>query len=145
MRKWSNLAAIAHLLARYLEIFPFVFPIARPMNVVLYNNPYFGVFVFCFKALKSAFYAPKIWMVEAGYLANVLNDPEWAINLAAMLSPIKLVKFGETIYILSFKYPCIYFLNSNILRVLTHNSFKHWISKSLISWPIEFLQLSKIF
>jgi hypothetical protein len=86
-------------------------PIARPINVVLYNNPYFGVFVFYFKARKRAFSAPKICMVDAGYLARVLNDPECAISFAATLSPIKLVKFGETIYILSFKYPCIYLLN----------------------------------
>ncbi len=111
IKKWSSLAAIAHLLARYLDILPFVFPIARPINVVLYNKPYLGVFVFCFNALNNAFSAPNIWIVEAGYFASVLRDPEWAINLAATLYPIKLVRFGETIYILSLRYPCIYFLN----------------------------------
>ncbi len=34
-RKWSNLAAIAHLLARNLEIFPLVLPMALPMKDVL--------------------------------------------------------------------------------------------------------------
>lgn len=53
-----------------------VFPIARPMKVVLYKSPYLGVLVFYFRALKSAFSAPRIWMVEAGYLERVDNDPE---------------------------------------------------------------------
>lgn len=127
-RKWSSLAAIAHLLAKYLEIFPLFFPMALPMNEVLYKRPYFGVLVFCFKALNKAFSAPKIWIVEAGYLANVLNEPEWEISLAATVYPINSVKFGDTIYILFFKYYWIYFLNSNIFKVLSHNSFKHWIS-----------------
>jgi hypothetical protein len=35
-----------------------------------------GVLVFYFKALKSAFSAPKIWMVEAGYFERVESDPE---------------------------------------------------------------------
>jgi hypothetical protein len=48
------------LLARYLEIFPLFFPIARPINEVLNNKPYFGVLVFYFNALKRAFSAPKI-------------------------------------------------------------------------------------
>jgi hypothetical protein len=75
-------------LAKYLEIFPLFFPIALPIKVVLYNKPYFGVLVFYFKALNKAFSAPRIWIVEAGYLARVLNEPEWAINLAATFSPI---------------------------------------------------------
>ena len=49
-------------------------------------------------------------MVEAGYLANVESEPEWAISLAATFSPIKVVKFGDTVYILSLRYSCIYFL-----------------------------------
>ena len=67
---------------------------------MLYNRPYFGVLVFCFKALNKAFSAPKIWIVEAGYLDNVESDPEWEISLAAIFSPIKLVRLGATIYIL---------------------------------------------
>lgn len=144
-RKWSSLAAMAHLLARYLEIFPLFFPIARPMKDVLYKRPYLGVFVFCFKALNKAFSAPKIWIVDAGYLANVLKDPEWEISLAATVYPISSVKLGDTIYILFFKYPWISFLNSNILTVFSHNSDKHWISNSEIYWPIEFLLLYRTF
>ena len=75
-------------------------PKARPMKVVLKSRPYFGVFVFCLRALKSAFSAPRIWMVEAGYLERVASDPEWEMSLAAMVSPIKLVRFGATISIL---------------------------------------------
>ena len=59
-----------------------------------------GVFDFCLSALNNAFSAPNIWIVDAGYLARVLKDPEWAINLAATSSPIREVRFGETIYIL---------------------------------------------
>jgi hypothetical protein len=39
-------------------------------------------------------------MVEAGYLERVASDPEWEMSLAAMVSPIKLVRFGATISIL---------------------------------------------
>jgi hypothetical protein len=99
------------LLAKYLEIFPLFFPMALPINDVLYNKPYFGVLVFYFKALNSAFSAPKIWIVEAGYLAKVLKDPEWAISLAATVSPINYVKLGDTISIRFFRYYWIYFLN----------------------------------
>ena len=144
-KKWSSLAAIAHLLARYLEIFPLFFPMARPIKEVLKRSPYFGVLLFYFKALNKAFSAPKIWIVEAGYLAKVLKDPEWAISLAAIFSPISSVRLGETIYILFFRYPWIYFLNSNIFKVFSQSSFKHWMSNSLISCPIEFLQFSITF
>lgn len=51
---------MAHLFARYLEIFPLFFPKALPIKEVLNNNPYLGVLVFCFRALNKAFYAPKI-------------------------------------------------------------------------------------
>jgi hypothetical protein len=54
----------------------------------LYKIPYLGVFVFCLRALKSAFSAPKIWIVEAGYLESVANEPEWEISLAAIFYPI---------------------------------------------------------
>lgn len=76
---------------------------ALPINDVLYKSPYFGVFVFCFKALNKAFSAPKIWIVDAGYLAKVLKEPECEISLAATVYPISSVRFGETIYILFFK------------------------------------------
>ena len=67
---------MAHLLAKNLEILPLFFPIALPMNEVLYKSPYLGVLDFSFKALNKAFSAPRIWMVEAGYLAKVDKEPE---------------------------------------------------------------------
>jgi hypothetical protein len=39
-------------------------------------RPYFGVLPRVFKALKRAFSAPKIWIVEAGYFARFVKDPE---------------------------------------------------------------------
>lgn len=62
------------------------------------------MFPLVFKALKRAFSAPKIWIVEAGYLAKVVKDPAWEINLAATFSPIKLVRLGATRLILSVRY-----------------------------------------
>lgn len=136
---------MAHLLARYLDILPLFFPMALPMKEVLNNSPYLGVFVFCLSALNNAFSAPRIWIVEAGYLASVLSDPEWAISLAATFYPIKVVKLGDTISILFFKYSCIYLRNSIILNVLSHSSLSDWMSRSLIYCPIEFKQLSTTF
>lgn len=37
-------------------------------------RPYLGVLDLVLRALKSAFSAPKIWTVEAGYLAKVVRD-----------------------------------------------------------------------
>jgi len=58
--KQSTLLAIAHLLARYLEIFPLFFNPALPIKVLLKMSPYLGVFPFVFKALNKAFSAPNI-------------------------------------------------------------------------------------
>lgn len=35
----------------------------------------FGVLPFVFSARKRAFSAPRIWTVEAGYLAKLVNEP----------------------------------------------------------------------
>ena len=32
--------------------------------------------------LKRAFSAPRIWTVEAGYLARLVSDPAWEMSLA---------------------------------------------------------------
>ena len=56
----SILDAIAHLLAKYLEILPLFFYPALPMKVELKIKPYFGVFPLVFNALNKAFSAPKI-------------------------------------------------------------------------------------
>jgi hypothetical protein len=49
-----------HLFAKYLEILPLFLAAACPMNEEAKISPYLGVFPFVFKALKSAFSAPKI-------------------------------------------------------------------------------------
>jgi len=42
-------------------------------------------------------------MVLAGYFANVVKLPAYEINLAPTFSPIKLVRFGATAFILSLR------------------------------------------
>jgi len=58
--KQSTRDAIAHLFARYLEIFPLFLRPARPIKVELKIKPYLGVFPFVLRALKRAFSAPRI-------------------------------------------------------------------------------------
>jgi len=55
-------------------------------------------------ALNKAFSAPKIWMVEPGYLAKFIKLPAWEINLDPINSPTKTVKFGAMAYILFLRY-----------------------------------------
>lgn len=50
-------------------------------------------------ALKRAFSAPKIWIVEEGNLAKLLRPPDWVNNLAPTLSPKIEVRLGATLYI----------------------------------------------
>lgn len=38
-------------------------------------SPYLGVLPLVFRALKSAFSAPRIWTVDAGYLAKLVKEP----------------------------------------------------------------------
>ena len=52
---------------------------------------------------KSAFSAPKIWTVDAGHLARFVKEPAFWINLAATVSPIKVLKLGATVDIFSSK------------------------------------------
>ena len=54
--------------------------------------------------MKSAFSAPKIYTVDAGYLAKFINDPAWAISLAPTNSPTIVVRFGAIAYILFLRY-----------------------------------------
>ena len=54
---------------------PLFLAVARPMNVEWNKRPYFGVFPLVLRARKRAFSAPKIWTVDAGYLANLVNEP----------------------------------------------------------------------
>mmetsp|Transcript_63099 Transcript_63099/g.133211 ORF Transcript_63099/g.133211 Transcript_63099/m.133211 type:complete len:234 (+) Transcript_63099:134-835(+) len=101
--KQSMREAIEHLLAKYLEIRPLFFCCALPMKVEWKMSPYLGVLPLVFNARKSAFSAPKIWTVEAGYLARFVKLPACEIRRAPMNSPIRDVKFGATMSILAFK------------------------------------------
>ena len=58
-----------------LEFLPLFLAVARPMKVEWNKRPYFGVFPLVLRALKRAFSAPKIWTVDAGYFANLVNEP----------------------------------------------------------------------
>lgn len=70
------------------------------MKEELKIRPYLGVLPLVFKALNKAFSAPRIWIVEAGYLAKLVNEPEWEISFEPTISPIKAVKLGATAFIL---------------------------------------------
>jgi hypothetical protein len=102
--KQSTLDAMAHLLARYLEILPLFFYWALPMKVELKIKPYFGVLPLVFKALKRAFSAPRIWIVEAGYFERLVRPPACEISFEPTISPIRADKFGATAFILSLRY-----------------------------------------
>jgi len=75
------------------------FPIIPAWNI----NPYFGVFPFFLSALNNAFYAPKIWIVDAGNLLKFTKLPAWEISLAPTFSPATYETFGQTAFILFFK------------------------------------------
>jgi hypothetical protein len=74
------------------------------MNPEWKRVPYFGVFPLVFKALNKAFSAPKIYTVDAGHLERFYKLPAYEISFAATFSPIKDVRFGATISILSLIY-----------------------------------------
>ena len=78
----SSLQAMAHLFARYREIFPLSFTFAWVMKGELKRWPYFGVVPPFFSARKSAFSAPRIWIVEAGSFERFVRPPEWVSSLA---------------------------------------------------------------
>lgn len=81
--KQSILEAMEHLLARQREIRPLFLASALPIKEEWYMSPYFGVFPFVFKALKtqplayrkSAFSAPRICTVDAGYFDRFVRLP----------------------------------------------------------------------
>merc|ERR1712079_342854 len=93
--KQSILDAMVHLFAKNREIRPLFFAAALPIKEEWKIRPYLGVLPFFFKARKRAFSAPKICTVDAGYLAKLVNDPAWDINLAPTTSPIKAAKFAH--------------------------------------------------
>mmetsp|Transcript_60769 Transcript_60769/g.185573 ORF Transcript_60769/g.185573 Transcript_60769/m.185573 type:complete len:352 (+) Transcript_60769:800-1855(+) len=116
---------------------PLFFCCARPMNVEWKMRPYFGVFPLVFNARKSAFSAPRICTVEAGYFARLVRLPACEMRRAPMISPIKEQRFGATRSIFAFKYSC------KLLRIAANliTSFAKWsmfcMSMSTMSWPID--------
>lgn len=71
----SYLMHRAHLAAIVLEIFPLSLVGAYPTRLAWNMSPYLGVLCLVLMALKSAFSAPRIWTVEAGYLARFMILP----------------------------------------------------------------------
>ena len=71
----SDLEAMLHLLARYREMRPLFLCLALPMKEEWKMRPYLGVLPLVFKARNSAFSAPRICTVEAGYLAKFVSEP----------------------------------------------------------------------
>lgn len=57
-------------------------------------RPYLGVSCLVFNARKSAFSAPRIWMVLAGCFASESKLPAWLINRAPTRSPTRAVRLG---------------------------------------------------
>lgn len=69
---------------------------ALPINGEWKIKPYFGVLPFVFNALNNAFSAPRIWTVDAGYFARLVNEPACEIKRAPTKSPMSACKFGAT-------------------------------------------------
>lgn len=66
--------------------------------------PYFGVLCLVRMALNRAFSAPRIYTVEAGYLAKLTRLPACAMRRAPTSSPTMVVRLGAMAYIRFFKY-----------------------------------------
>lgn len=96
----------AHLAASALETFPFIFVGADPTSWAWKIIPYLGVLCLVFIALNNAFYAPRIWTVEAGHFAKFTKLPAWETSLAPTVYPTNAVKLGAKACILFFKYYC---------------------------------------
>jgi len=140
--KLSILTANEHLFATILDIFPLSSFLAFPMYEELNKIPYFGVFPLVFNALNNAFSAPKICIVDAGYLAKFVSDPEWAINLAPTNSPMMLVKFGAILFILSVRKSYNFCLKDIKFFIFLVKLVILIRSKSLKSTPIEHFDAS---
>ena len=63
-------------------------------------KPYFGVLAFYFKALNKVASAPRIWIVDAGALANFISDPALERRRAPTTGSTICEKFGAIFYIL---------------------------------------------
>ena len=82
---------------------PLFLAFARPMNDEWKIRPYFGVLPFVLSARKSAFSAPKICTVEAGYFARLTSEPAWLMRRAPTVSPISADRLGATACIFSLR------------------------------------------
>lgn len=84
-------------------------------------------------------------MVDAGYLAKLVSEPEWEISLEPTISPIKAVKLGATAFILCLRYSWSLSLNSICSTTLSEKLLTYKTSVSDISWPMEILAASIIY
>lgn len=134
-----------HLLARYLEILPLSFPLALPMNEEWNNKPYLGVFARFLRAWNSAFSAPRIWTVEAGYLTRLERPPACEMSLAPSYSPMRLVRLGATLSILERRYYWIVARNSTSFKIRAQSSLRQVLSVSDSSCPMEVLAASRTY
>ena len=64
---------------------PLLRALARPMKEEWQMRPYLGVLPLVLSARKSAFSAPRIWTVEAGYLARLVSEPACEMSLAPQM------------------------------------------------------------
>ena len=94
--KQSMRDAMLHLLARYREMRPLFLACALPMKEEWKIKPYFGVLPLVFSARNRAFSAPRIWTVEAGYLARLVSEPACEMRRAPTMSPMSAARFGAT-------------------------------------------------
>lgn len=100
LEKASTLTASEALAASVLLTLPLTFAEAWPTRLAWNRIPYLGVSFFCLSAWNSAFSAPRICRVLAGYLARLIRLPAAATSLAPTKSPTKTVSLGASIIIL---------------------------------------------
>ena len=67
-------------------------------------RPYLGVLPFVLSARNSAFSAPRICTVDAGYLARFVREPAWEMRRAPTISPMSADRLGATECMRLFKY-----------------------------------------
>lgn len=71
-----------HFAAKALETLPLIFVGADPTSWAWKMIPYLGVLCLVLMALNKAFYAPRIWTVEAGHFARLTKLPAWQMSRA---------------------------------------------------------------
>mmetsp|Transcript_87519 Transcript_87519/g.272234 ORF Transcript_87519/g.272234 Transcript_87519/m.272234 type:complete len:377 (+) Transcript_87519:554-1684(+) len=135
--KQSMREAREHLLARYREMRPLFFCCARPMKDEWKMRPYLGVLPLVLRARKSAFSAPRICTVEAGYLARFVRLPACEMSRAPMISPMSVERFGATRSILALRYSCKVFRMVASLMTSPAKWSMFCMSISTMSWPMD--------